>query len=147
MISASDDEHKKVYRDVPMIGFKNNQNSKAHLVRSELPDLDEVGRSKPCGGKRPPCHLCGNMKDTCTFKSKHLHEIHKIDKKYICNSKMVVYLIECNICCEQYTGSTKAKFRSRANNYKSTQRKLMNKEAVPKQNVFMNMTVQIDIMA
>ena len=28
---------------------------------------------------------------------------------------MAVYLIECNICCEQYTGSTKTKFRSRAN--------------------------------
>ena len=46
---------------------------------------------------------------------------------------MAVYLVECNICCEQYTGSTKTKFRSRANNYKSTQRKFMNKEAVPKQ--------------
>ena len=32
-----------------------------------------------------------------------------------------------------YTGSTKTKFRSRANNYKSTQRKFVNKEAVPKQ--------------
>ena len=60
---------------------------------------------------------------------------------------MAVYLIECNICCEKYTGSTKTKFRPRADNYKSTQRKLMNKEAVPKQNVFMNITVQIDIMA
>ena len=48
---------------------------------------------------------------------------------------MSVYLIECNICCEQYTGSTKTKFRSRANNYKSTQRKFRNKEAVPKQAV------------
>ena len=46
---------------------------------------------------------------------------------------MAVYLIECNICCEQYTGRTKTKLRSRANNYKSTQRKFMNKEAVPKQ--------------
>ena len=46
---------------------------------------------------------------------------------------MAVYLIECEICGEQYTGSTKAKFRSRANNYKSTQRKFVNKEAVPKQ--------------
>ena len=46
---------------------------------------------------------------------------------------MTVYFIECNICCEQYTGSTKTKFRSRANNYKSTQRKFMNKEAVLKQ--------------
>ena len=133
MILASDDGHKKVFPDVPMIGFKNNKNLKAHLVRSQLPDLDEVGRSKPCGGKRPPCHLCENMKDTCTFKSKHLNEVHKINKKYNCNSKMAVYLIECEICGEQYTGSTKTKFRSRANNYKSTQRKFVNKEAVPKQ--------------
>ena len=57
------------------------------MVRSQLPDLDEVGRSKPCGGKRPPCHLCENMKHTCTFKSKHLNEVHKINKKYNCNSK------------------------------------------------------------
>ena len=132
VILASDDGHKKVFPDVPMIGFKNNKNLKAHFVRSQLPDLDEVGRSKPYGGKRPPYHLCENMKDTCTFKSKHLDEIHKISK-YNCNSKMTVYLIECTICCEQYTGSTKAKFRSRANNYKSTQRKFMNKEAVLKQ--------------
>ena len=73
------------------------------------------------------------MKDTCAFKSKHLNEVHKINKKYNCNSKMAVYLIECEICGEQYTGSTKTKFRSRANNYKSTQRKFVNKEAVPKQ--------------
>ena len=51
VILASDDGHKKVFPDVPMIGFKNNKNLKAHLVRSQLPDLDEVGRSKPCGGK------------------------------------------------------------------------------------------------
>ena len=95
-----------------MIGFKNNKNFKAHLVRSQLPDLDEVERSKPCGRKRLPCHLCENMKDTCTFKRKHLNEVHKINKKGNCNSKMAVYLIECEICGEHYTGSTKTKFRS-----------------------------------
>ena len=46
---------------------------------------------------------------------------------------MAVYWIECKICGEQYTGSTKTKFRSRANNLKSTQQKFMNKEAVLKQ--------------
>ena len=73
------------------------------------------------------------MKDKCTFKSKNLDEINKINKKYNCNSTMTVYLIECKIFGEQYTGSTKTKFRSRVNNYKSTHRKFMNKEAVPKQ--------------
>ena len=42
-------------------------------------------------------------------------------------------MIESEICGEKYTGSTKTKFRSRANNYKSTQRKFVNKEAIPKQ--------------
>ena len=46
---------------------------------------------------------------------------------------MAVSLRECEIYGEQYTRSTKTKFRSKANNYKSTQRKLVNKEAVPKQ--------------
>ena len=151
MIIASDDGHKKVLPDVPMTGFKINKNLKAHFVRSQFPDLDEVGRSKPCGGKRPPCHLCENIKDTCTLKKKHLNDVNKINKKYNCNSQVAVYLIECEICGEQYTGSTKIKFISRANNYKSTQRKFVNKEAVLKQALkqkrFMNILVQRDIMA
>ena len=116
MILAYDDGHKKVFPDFPMVGFKINKNLKVHLVRSQLQDLDEISRSKPCGGKRP-YHLCENMKDTCTFKSKHLNEVHKINKEYNCNSKMAVSLIECEICGEKYTGSTKTKLRSRANNY------------------------------
>ena len=71
VILASDDGHKKVFPEVPLIGFKNNKSLKAHLVRLQLPELDEVGRSKPCGGKRPPCHLRENIKVACTFKRKH----------------------------------------------------------------------------
>ena len=56
-------------------------------------------------------------------------------KKVFPDVPMIVFKkpIECEICYEQYTGSTKIKFRSTANNYKSTQRKFVNKEAVPKQ--------------
>ena len=117
VILASQNGHKKVFPDVPMAGFKINKNLKAHLVRSQLPDLYQAGRSKPCGGKRPPCDLCEDMNGTCSFKSKHLDEAHKINKKCNCNSKMAVYLKECQICGEQYTGSKKTKFRSKVNNY------------------------------
>ena len=47
VILAFDDDHKKVFPDVPMISFKINKNLKAQLVRSQLPDLDEVGSSIP----------------------------------------------------------------------------------------------------
>ena len=55
MILAPDDEHKKVFPEVPMIGLKINKNLKVHFVRSQLADLDEACRSKPYRGKRP-CH-------------------------------------------------------------------------------------------
>ena len=44
------------------------------------------------------------------------------------NSKKKVYLIECNQCWNQYTGSSKTKFRYRASNYESTHRKFKNKK-------------------
>ena len=53
MILVSDNGHKKEFPDVPVTGFKINKNIKVHLVRPQLPDLDELGRSKPCGRKRP----------------------------------------------------------------------------------------------
>ena len=128
VILAPDDRHKEVFPDVPLIGFKNNKSLRDHLVRSQLPDIEETGKSEPRGRKRPPCR-----KNTCTFKSKYFNEVYKINNDYNCNSKMAVYLIECRVCGEQYTGSTKTKFRSRANNYKSTHRKFIIKKEVPKQ--------------
>ena len=74
---------------------------------------------RTCGGKRPPSQLCSNMKNTRTFKSKHSNEVYQIKKNFNCNSKMVVYLIECRIYRKQYNGSTVMKFH-KVNNYKST---------------------------
>ena len=119
VIMACGEAHKKVFREVPIIGFKNNKNLKPHLVRAALSDINEAGRCEPCGRKRPPCQLCSNLKNTNTFKSKHSNEVYQINKNFNCNSKMVVYLIEFRICEKQYNGSTVKKCRARANNYKS----------------------------
>ena len=94
VILAPDDRLKEVFPDVPLIGFKNNKSLRDHLVRSQLRDIEKTGKSEPCGGKRPPCLLCKNMKNTCTFKSKHFNEVYEINNDYNCNSKMAVYLIE-----------------------------------------------------
>ena len=102
-------------------------------MRAALPDINEVGRCEPCGGKRPPCQLCSNMKNTSTFKSKHSNEVYQIKKNFNCNSKMVVCLIECRICGKQYNGSTVTKFRARANNYKSTHRNFLKEQILSNQ--------------
>ena len=67
VILACGEDQKKVFPEVPIIGFKNNKNLKSHLVRATLPDTNEVGRCQPCGGKRPPCQLCNNRKNTSNF--------------------------------------------------------------------------------
>ena len=119
VILTSDEDHKKVFPEVPIIEFKNNKKWKSALVRGTLPDVNEVGRSKPCYGKRPPCQSCSNMENTMSFKSKHPKEVYQIKKNVSCNSKTVVYLIECRVCRMQYNGSAMGKFSARANNYKN----------------------------
>ena len=118
---ACDEADKKVFPQVRIIGFKNNKNLKSHFVRAALPDINELGRCEPCSGKRPPCQLCSNMKNTSSFKSKHSNEVFQTKENFNCNSKMV-YLIECRVCGKQHNGSTVKKFRARANKYKSTHR-------------------------
>ena len=130
VILACDEDYKKVFPEVPIIGFKNNKNLKSNLMRVTLPDINEAGRCEPCGGKRPPCQLCSNMKNS-TFKSKHSNEVYQIKKN--CNSKMVVYLIECRVCGKQYNGSIVTKFCARANNYKSTHRNFRKKQILSNQ--------------
>ena len=70
VILACIEDHKKVFLEVPIIGFKNNKNLnlKSHLARAALKDIKELGRCKQSRGKRHPCQLYSNMKNTSTFK-------------------------------------------------------------------------------
>ena len=87
VILACDEDHKRrAFPEVPIIDFKNNKKLKSHLLRAALPDFNEVGRSEPCGGKRPPCQLCSSMKNTSTFKSIHSNEVYQIKKNFNFNS-------------------------------------------------------------
>ena len=82
-------------------------------------DFASEKRKNSSGRKRPPGQLCSNMKSSSTFKGKHSNEFYQIKKNFNCNSKMVVYLMECG---NPYNGSTVTKFPVRANNYNSTHR-------------------------
>ena len=63
-----DQTHKKIFSDVPIIGFKNAKSLTDHLVRAVLPQLDREGRSKPCEGANHSCEVCESVKDTTKFK-------------------------------------------------------------------------------
>ena len=81
-IFACDEDNKKVFPDVPIVGFNNNRNLKSHLVRATLADVNEADRCEPCDGKRPPCQLCSDMKNTSTFKSNQSNKVYHIKKTF-----------------------------------------------------------------
>ena len=105
VILACNEEDKNLFLEVPIIGFKNNQNLKSHIVRAAFPDINDVSPCEPCGVKRSPCQLCSNMKSTSTFKVNIQTKFYRRKKKFNCDSKMVVYLIECRVYGKQYNSS------------------------------------------
>ena len=51
LLLKPDQAHKKVFSGTPIIGFKNANSLKDHLVRAVLPQLDREGRSKHVMGQ------------------------------------------------------------------------------------------------
>ena len=123
LLLTPDKEHEKVFSTVPIVGFKKGKSLKDFLVLAKVPPIEKPkGGCAPCGGKR--CQVCNFIKDTDKFqvttkdKNYFINTFNKVD----CNSKYVVYLIECKTCGKPYIGSTETRFRSRFNNYRSSQR-------------------------
>ena len=115
-------EHKKVFPNVPVIGFRNGKSLKDFLVRATLPKLNESGRCEPCGKKT--CLVCDSISTATTFTTEAFQETFKIQSgPFTCDSEKVLYLLKCKICHEVlYFGKAKTKFRYRFNNYKSIHR-------------------------
>ena len=49
ILLAPDKEHKKVFPEVPIVGFRNGKSLKDYLVRAALPKMDNTRGSEPCG--------------------------------------------------------------------------------------------------
>ena len=110
LILACDETRESVFSDIPVIGFKNNKNSNLHGMRTLFPDINEVGRWKPCSRKR----YLESRKMPILFKIKIQQNLKFIDKTSNCNFKILIYLIECQIYGKQYNnGSIVKKFCAR----------------------------------
>ena len=106
---------------------------KNYLVRAKIyPTVREKGCGK-CG--KSSCETCHNIRTTDCFNSYVTKANYKINHKFDCDSKCVIYLLSCRVCNLQYVGSTVVKFRFRWNNYRNCQRLAMS-GSVPQQNYF-----------
>ena len=122
LLLAPDKEHKKIFPDVPVVGFCNVKSLKDCLVRAALLKTNESRRCEPCGKKT--CLVCNSIRTTTTFTREAYREVFKIQSGTLnCNSEKVLYLLKCKVCGEApYVGKAKTKFRYRFINYKNKHR-------------------------
>ena len=115
LLLTLNEEHRRVFHNVPIVGFKRCKSLKDILVRARLPTENKgPGESCTCGER---CGVCSFVKHSQMFTDKSGQTSYKIrGDKLHCNSKNVVYMVQCKTCLKQYVGSTCTKFRMRFHN-------------------------------
>ena len=129
LLLTPDQEHRNVFPDIPVVGFRRGKSLKDILVRAKLPKIQGNEGSSGCGKKR--CEICPHIDETSSFQSQEGREYKIRAENLNCDSKHVVYLVTCKTCGVQYVGSTCPPFRLRYNNYRSCHRRHILGKKVP----------------
>ena len=116
-----DREVKKVFTPKPIISYRSARKLSSYLVRAKLYPIDRTIGSFKCDCNR--CQVCHNINETSNFSCSVDKINYKINHRFDCNSKCIIYLLSCNKCNMQYIGQTVDIFRHRWNNYKDNARK------------------------
>ena len=94
LLLTPDNEHNKVFRDVPIIGFRRVKSLKDILVRAKMSQMESKGWCVPCKG--PRCEICKHIVPIRNFTSTTAKRTYEIRPENLnCRSKNVVDLISC----------------------------------------------------
>ena len=96
MLLTPNAEHKKVFPNVPVLGFWNSKSLDEYFSRAALRKLKESGRCEPCGKRA--CFLYDSISTAATFKTEASQETFKIRSGSLtCDSEKVFYLLKCKV--------------------------------------------------
>ena len=103
-----------------MVSFRSARKVSSCLVRAKVYPLERTVGSFKC--KKSRCQVCLNVNEKDTFTSTVTKKTYKINHKFDCSDKCLIYLLTCKKWLIQYVGKTVDEFRYRWNNYKSNSR-------------------------
>ena len=116
LLSTPNNEYNKVFRGIPIIGFRRAKNLKDIIGRTKIPQVKNKGWRGPCEGLR--CEAYKHIVPTRNVTSSTTKPTYEIRPENInFRSKNVVYLISCKTCLKQYTERLE-EFKARFNNYR-----------------------------
>ena len=110
------EELKHFFTSGPMVSFRSSRKISSYLVRTKLYPVEREVGSFNC--KRPRCQICAYINETDSFTSTITGETYKINHRFDCMEKCLIYLLTCNKCRKQYATLTVDTFRYRWNNYR-----------------------------
>ena len=112
------------FKHLPVVAFRRCPNLRDLLVSAKLPsNSTNPNPQLPCGSFR-----CGKNCATCPYISDGLTsytffstgETRTIKSNLTCDTKSLIYLIQCNRCNLQYIGETKRRLKDRFNEHRRT---------------------------
>ena len=130
----ANNEVKHLFSPGPMVSFPGARKLSSYLVRAKVYPLERKVGSSGCGKKR--CQVCLNVNETDSFTSTSTNKTYKINHLFNCSEKCLVYLLACRLCLKHYVGQTVDEFRNRWNNYKSNERKHLNRQPCFQEHIF-----------
>ena len=86
----------------PMVSFRSARKVSSYLVRAKVYPLERTVGSFKC--KKSRCQVCLNVNETDTFTSTVTKKTYKINHKFDCSDKCLIYLLTCKKCLIQYVG-------------------------------------------
>ena len=114
-ILRDDDTLKQIFKEKPIVAYKQPPNLRAHLVRSSLTPPTNNG-TIPCN--RPRCQLCPHINTNMDIMGPN-NTTYSIKGSFDCTSTNIVYAITCKLCpTAVYIGQTGQSLRQRMNSHK-----------------------------
>ena len=116
--------------NLPLVAYRNFPNLGKQITKSALNDdakktaIPNTSKSYhipllPTHCQRNNCFVCSSMINTNTFKCTSTRQRIPIQNRLSCDSKNIIYVLQCQYCGLQYVGQTTTSLRTRMTNHLS----------------------------
>ena len=141
-----DPEHKFTFDQPPIICFNNKKNIGQIITKTALTndiinlDIPNSQRNyhipkliTPC--LKNNCYTCQVLYNKNSFICNSTKQKHYIRNRFSCDSRNLIYVIQCNICQVQYVGQTSTPIRARLRHHRN---KFNAKNVTPRQHIYIH---------
>ena len=117
---VENDPHlKEAFPLPPLVAYKRPQNVRDKLIRAKIPQTEKrlkrnIGGMKKCGN----CPICPFIKEGKTIQSTASKFKIDVNKPVNCQSRNILYCIQCDKCRIQYIGESERTLQERFSEHK-----------------------------